>query len=368
MPAPDTPQEPPPHLPADRRAFSRPAGANPCDCLIVGGGPAGLVAALYLRRYHRGVLLVDAGHSRAAYIDRSHNYPGFPEGIAGGELLARMRAQLVAVGGRVHHGEATALEQVPLPPHLQTGDRLGSTAFAAQIGGRRVTARSVLIASGVVDGVPDLPGIDELRQSGLLRQCPICDGHEHRDQRILVIGDGSHAAREAAFIANYSAHVSWCPLGEPDAGEGVETPACVSRLPRVKRVGVNTRMRPGAGAAVMLQTVDGARHGFDVVYAALGVQPRSQMARSLGAQLDARNNVVVDAHCETSVPGLFAAGDVVSALDQLSVAVGQGAIAATAIHNRLPPQLAAHRRDAGSAMQAPGRPPTGRALAGERAR
>lgn len=341
MPAPS--EEPPAQLPADRRAFRRPAGCDPCDCLIVGGGPAGLMAALYLRRYHRSVLLVDAGHSRAAYIDRSHNYPGFPEGIAGGELLSRMREQLIDVGGRVHNGEATALERATLPPPLQTSDRLGSTAFAAQIGGRRVTTRSVLIASGVVDGVPDLPGIDELRQSGLLRQCPICDGHEHRDQRILVIGDGAHAAREAAFIANYSVQVSWSPLGEPDAGESVEAPACVHRLPRIKRIGVNTRMRPGASGPVMLRTVDGAHHLFDVVYAALGVQPRSQMARSLGAQLDARNNIVVDAQCETSVPGLFAAGDVVSALDQLSVAVGHGAIAATAIHNRLPPQVAAPR-------------------------
>ena len=330
-------------IPADRRAIERGSCNDPCDCLVVGGGPAGLMAALYLRRYHRGVLLVDAGHSRAMYIDRSHNYPGFPEGIAGDELLTRMRQQLIAVGGRVHPGEVTALELATLAPQLQTDDRLGATAFAAHIGGRRVTARSVMIASGVVDGVPDLPGIDELRQSGMLRQCPICDGHEHRNQRIVVIGDGAHAAREAAFIANYSAEVSWCALRDEGSGAEVATPSCVRRLPRAKRVGVNTRMRPGAGAAVMLQTVDGAHHRFDVVYAALGVQPRSQIARSLGAQLDARNNIIVDAHCESSVPGLFAAGDVVSALDQLAVAVGHGAIAATAIHNRLPPQVAAPR-------------------------
>ncbi|MEO5772183.1 MAG: FAD-dependent oxidoreductase [Burkholderiaceae bacterium] len=96
----------------------------------------------------------------------------------------------------------------------------------------------------------------------------------------------------------------------------------------------------------MLQTIDGARHAFDVVYAALGVQPRSQFARSVGAQLDGRNNVIVDAHCQTRVPGLYAAGDVVSALDQLAVAVGHGAIAATAIHNGLP----AHQPTSGAGM------------------
>jgi len=206
--------------------------ADACDCLVIGGGPAGLMAALYLQRYHRRVLLVDHGHSRALYIDRSHNYPGFPQVIECTELLSRMHD------------------------------------------GRRVLTRSVLLATGVVDGVPDLPGID------------------------------------AGF-------------------EGIDPQ-------RIERVGVNTRMRAGAGAPVLLQTIDGARHAFDVVYAALGVQPRSQLARSLGAQLDGRNNVIVDAHCQTSVKGLYAAGDVVSALDQLAVAVGHGAIAATAIHNGLP--------------------------------
>lgn len=316
---------------------------KPFDCLLIGAGPAGLVAALYLHRYHRRVLLVDSGHSRALYIDRSHNYPGFPDGIEGSELLARLRQQLVAAGGQVRNAEVASLDVRTLAPCLQTDDVLGATAFAAQIDGCCVLARSVLLATGVVEGVPDLPGIDELMKSGLLRQCPICDGHEHRDQRIVVVGDGAHAAREAAFIANFSPHVSWCGLGASADDAGVATPAGVRRLPRAKRVGVNTRVRPGAGAAVLVQTADGARHGFDVVYAAMGVQPRSQFARLLGAKLDRRNHVIVDAHCQTSVRGLYAAGDVVSALDQLAVAVGHGAIAATAIHNALPAQVAAPR-------------------------
>ena len=310
--------------------------ADLCDCLVIGGGPAGLMAALYLQRYHRRVLLVDHGHSRALYIDRSHNYPGFPQGIEGSELLSRLRQQLVAVGGRVRNAQVTSLASAQLPPDRRFDAPLGATAFEAGIDGRRVRTRSVLLATGVVDGVPDLPGIDDLRKSGLLRQCPICDGHEHRDQRIVVIGDGAHAAREAAFLANFSADVSWCTLGAAASDDGVATPAGVCRLPRAKRFGVNTRVRAGAAAPVMLQTIDGARHAFDVVYAALGVQPRSQLARSLGAELDGRNNVVVDANCQTRVPGLYAAGDVVSALDQLAVAVGHGAIAATAIHNGLP--------------------------------
>ncbi len=320
--------------------------ADACDCLVIGAGPAGLMAALYLERYHRRVLLVDQGHSRALYIERSHNYPGFPQGIEGTELLSRLRQQLVAIGGRVRNAQVTELEAALLPPEQRFDVPLGATAFNACIDGRRVLTRSVLLATGVVDGVPDLPGIDDLRKSGLLRQCPICDGHEHRDQRIVVIGDGEHAAREAAFLSHFSAHVSWCALGDATIDDGVATPTGVRRLPRAKRVGVATRMRPGAVAPVLLQTIDGARHAFDVVYAALGVQPRSQLARSLGAALDARNNVIVDAHCQTRVPGLYAAGDVVSALDQLAVAVGHGAIAATAIHNDLP----AWRPTSGAAM------------------
>jgi thioredoxin reductase (NADPH) len=138
------------------------------DCLVVGAGPAGLTAALYLRRFGRHVLLADEGHSRAEYIDRCHNFPGFPQGIAGADPLLRMRRQLHDVGGEVTQGRVSGLQQQ------------ADGSFNARLDARRLRSRTVLLATCVVDRVPPVAGIEAVRADGLLRQCPICDGHEHR--------------------------------------------------------------------------------------------------------------------------------------------------------------------------------------------
>jgi thioredoxin reductase (NADPH) len=172
--------------------------ADLIDCLIVGAGPAGLTAALYLRRFHRRVLVADSGHSRARYIDRSHNFPGFPEGIAGPELLARLRRQVEDVDGSFLDAEITEIQHRGDP-----GD-----GFVAHTQAGSIRARTVLIATGIIDKAPVLPGLEQVMRRGLVRQCPICDGHEHTGQRIAVLGDGPHAQREAVFISHFSRPVS----------------------------------------------------------------------------------------------------------------------------------------------------------------
>ena len=284
------------------------------DCLVVGAGPAGLTAALYLRRFLRHVVVADHGHSRALAIERSHNYPAFPQGISGHDLLRRLREQLAGVQGVVTAAEVTTLQR-----HPQGG-------FTAQCGGVTLLSRTVLLATGVVDAVPALPGIEQVQQRGLLRQCPICDGYEYRGQRIVVLGDGSHAAREAAFIAHYSPHVAHAGLHHAPA----QSQPNVRALPALA---ARAGLAPDGGVRVGL--ADGSTHDFDVAYAALSAQPRSQLGRALGAEVHAQGNLVIDAHGATCVHGLYAAGDVVSGLDQMAVAAGQGAVAATAIHNLL---------------------------------
>ncbi len=296
------------------------------DCLVVGAGPAGLMAAVYLQRYHRSVLVADHGHSRALAIDRSHNFPGFPDGIEGGELLKRMRQQFADLQGRVTDGEATELARCP------------NGGFSARVGADRVLARTVFIASGVVDTVPALPGIEGLQRSGLVRQCPICDGHEYRDRRIAVLGDGPHAEREVAFIAHYSARVSWIGVEQvppaPDADDDAPDEGAVNDPP-ARLASPAAEVLAAPEGVVRLRLRDGSVHEFDVLYSALGTRPRSELAAAAGAELDERGAIVVDGHCRTRVEGLYAGGDVVSALDQLTVATGHGAIAATTIHNSL---------------------------------
>lgn len=287
------------------------------DCLVVGAGPAGLTAAIYLRRFHREVKVIDAGHSRARWIPRSHNVPGFPEGIGGTELLDRMRQHLRQVYGEVVAGEVTALRR-----HAQ--------GFVAETSVGEVQAHAVVLATGVVDNVPALPGCDGLRDQALLRQCPICDGYEHTGRRIVVIGEGLHGAREALFIRHFSDDVTLVQQGLGDEATAPLQRAGVQLLDATARC-----VQPLGARGLRLQLDDGQAPEFEVMYAALGVRPRADLAYALGVDTDDCGGVKVDAHGRTSVPGLYAIGDVVSGLDQIAVATGQGAIAATAVHNHL---------------------------------
>jgi thioredoxin reductase (NADPH) len=273
-------------------------------------------------------VLVDAGQSRALRIDCSRNLPGFPDGISGAELLDRLRAQVAGVHGTVTEDEVRTLAHD------------GQGGFIAQVGQRRLTARQVLLATGVVDREPPLPGLDLLRRRGLLRHCPVCDGHEHTGQRILVLGDGRHAAAEAAFLAHYSARVTLAGVAAPapvdsTADSAAGSTACNGGARFASLPSPACMLWPQRGGGLLAQLKDGGRHRFDVVYVAMGVSPRHALAAPLGALLDGTGNLAIDARCRTSVPGLYAAGDVVGGLDQLVVACAQGAIAATAVHNSL---------------------------------
>ena len=291
------------------------------DCLVVGAGPAGLTAAIYLRRFHREIVVVDAGDSRAKRIPESNNYPGFPDGINGEALLVRLHRQLVNMQGDVHRGTVTALGR-------------GDDGFVAQTGGRTLRTRTVLLATGVQDREPRLPGMAALSRKGLLRQCPICDAFEFTGSRIGVVGDDAHCMREALFLRHYSPHISiLCIDGNTQLDPEQRSKLQANDIPCV--VSHASEVREAEGGGVIVRMSDGTEHRFDVLYAAMGCAPNSKLAADLGATLDKRGNVIVDAHCRTSVPDLYAAGDVVSALDQIAVATGHAAIASTAIHNRL---------------------------------
>lgn len=284
-----------------------------------------MTAALYLHRLERRVLMVDAGHSRAAYIPRCHNYPGFPEGIPGTVLLQRMRRQLLQAGVPLLPVEVTQVVQ--RRAHDGT-----PTLFEAFAGERHWTARSVLLATGVVDVEPAVPGADQLRSRQLLRQCPICDGHEHRGRRVMVLGGGDHAAREALFLRHFTPQVTLIAHGPEHKLER----GLVRRLQEREvnhASGHARRLDVDAKGAVVVSTSEGATLVADVLYAALGARPGSALAGALGAQLSPDRNVIIDTHGRTSVPGLYAAGDVVQGLDQVSNAVGTAAAAAVHLHN-----------------------------------
>ena len=295
--------------------------ASAIDCLIVGGGPAGLTAAIYLGRYRRHTLLIDAGHSRAALIPESHNYPGY-SGIAGKDLLLLLRRQAEKYGSRLEHGQVDALAR----------ERDG---FVATGGTGRIAARRVLLATGIVDDCPPIPGFSEALAAGALRFCPVCDAYEAMDRRIGVMGPLPRAVAKARFLRTYSRDVSVLRTDRPaPIAEAVARTICEAGL-KVPAGTVDCIER--AGDKIVVALTDGERCELDVLYPALGARVRSDLATSLTARCSDEKCLYVDEHQRTSVDGLFAAGDVVSDLHQISVAVGHAAIAATAMHNSLPP-------------------------------
>lgn len=291
------------------------------DCLVVGAGPAGLTAAIYLARFHLRVLVVDGGDSRAAMIPMSHNHAGFPGGIGGAELLARMREQAELYGARIIAGRVGAIEA-------------GSGAFQAQVEHRQVLAKTVLLATGVINRRPSIDDSthDEALVRGLLRYCPICDGYEVTDKRVGVIGTDAHGVREAAFLRMYSREVT---LIAPEGAHALAQ----EDADRLEALGIAAVDGPCGklsidGDAILVPTPAGAL-AFDSVYPALGSIIRSELAVELGARTSGDGCILVDAHQRTSLAGLYAAGDVVKGLDQISHAMGEAGVAATTIRNDL---------------------------------
>jgi thioredoxin reductase (NADPH) len=264
------------------------------------------------------VLVADGGAPRACWIPVSHNMPGFPEGITGDTILKRMTEQAMEYGAVVEAGRVGSLA------------RKGET-FVARLNDREVCIRAVLLATGVIDHHPELPGAERAIERSLVRICPICDGYEAIDKAVAVIGQDATGAREAAFLRTYSDRVTLIHIGPAEAlGDRAE----------LKRLGIELIQ-----ASIDDVHLEGDRvtalgwgdtvRAFDLVYSALGTSPNAALARSLGARLSEDGRLVVDAHQATSVSGLYAAGDVVRGLNQIAVATAEAALAATAIHNSL---------------------------------
>jgi len=298
-------------------------GADLLDCLIVGGGAAGLTAAVYLGRYRRRALVLDAGGSRLQRIPRTRNVPGFPQGIEGPELLHRMQEHAR------RYGVPTVSTEVRRLAKLEDG------SFRAEAAGGRWRARFLLLATGARDVEPAIDGLHAALQAGQVRFCPVCDGFETQGQRVAVLGRSGHGLREALFVSGFGNAVTWLAMATQEEVDAAE-------LAQLREAGVRLAASPphriecgveGRGVRVELQ--DGQVLEFDTLYPALGLQHQCALATALGARSRADGQLEVDAHQQTTVDGLYAAGDVAMDLNQISVAAGHAAIASTAIHNRL---------------------------------
>jgi thioredoxin reductase (NADPH) len=300
------------------------------DCLVVGAGPAGLTAAVYLARFHRSFQVIDGGTSRAELIAVSHNYPGFPEGISGPELLRRLRGQALRYGTRIMPGQVDWIERWP------------DGGFAIGVGGQTLMAERVLLATGAEDVEPPLPGVEDAVRRGLIRHCPICDAYEVTGQTVGLIGYGRCRVQEALLLRAYTDQLTLLTLGRLLELSAEDDTALQAAGVQVVRQPV-ARLTVAGGQIVSWHMQDGAEHHFDTLYSALGLRVRSGLATALGAKADEGGALLVDAHQRTTVEGLYAAGDVARGLSQISVAAGQAAVATADINRSLPFARAAAR-------------------------
>ncbi len=294
---------------------------NHYDAAIVGGGPAGLTAAIYLARFRRKVVLFDRDGSRAKLIPRSHNHAGFPDGVPGPELLARMAEQATKFGAEIRAGDASTIAADG------EGWRLSGD-------GIDITARAVILATGVDNHCFDMPWDEHQAalDAGKLRYCPVCDGFEAIDQRIAVIGAGTHGVAEALFLRTYSDKVALFTLVENELHEKDRADLAAAGIPWDPRPVARYDF---SGDGAILHFADGDSVAIDTVYPALGSEPNIALFTQLGLRTDGEGCIMTDGHQRLGLSGLYAAGDIVAGLDQISVAMGHAAIAATTLHNDL---------------------------------
>ena len=287
------------------------------DVVVIGAGAAGLSAALVLSRARRRVLVVDGGAPRNAPAAHLQGYLS-RDGMPPADLLAAGRDEVAGYGGQV---SADHVENVVACPGSGFRLRLGA--------GDRVAARRLLVATGLRDELPDIPGLRERWARDVLH-CPYCHGWEVREQRLGVLSDGSaESVRYAQTVRQWSGDiVLFVPAGRLTATQRSELAARAVGLVEgdVARVLVDDDRLTG------VETTDGRTVPRDALFVPPRFVPNDALLVSLGCERDDNNWVVKDATGRTSVPGVWVAGNVANPRAQVITAAGEGSAAAIALN------------------------------------
>lgn len=299
------------------------------DVIMIGAGPAALSAAIYTTREDIDTLLFERGvpGGLAAITDWVDNYPGFAEGIQGLELAESLRKQAERFGAVIELGEVTAIHDEGAYKRLETtsGD---------------MRARAVLIATGSDYKKIGVPGEAEYYARGV-HYCATCDGAFYRDKRLVVVGGGNSAVQEALFLTRFATHIDLLVRSELRASEVLQRELANNDKITV-HLGTTTDEIVGEDNKVVkvvgTDTASGKKVEFptDGVFVFVGLKPNSEFLANSGVELDAIGLVKTDERLETTVKGVFAAGDIRSgATMQIASATGEGATAALMIREYL---------------------------------
>ena len=272
--------------------------------VIIGGGPAGVSAALYTARAGLETTVLTSGPSSLLKAEKIENYYGFPEPVSGRELLERGRAGAERLGVRFEEAEAVGLGfEETLTVETTAGKFAGD---------------AVIIATGNPRVTPKIAGIAELEGHGV-SYCAICDAFFYKGRDVAVLGSGEYALHEVEALLPVAGSVTLFTNGtEPTAGFPEQVRIVTGKVKAVQ----------GTEQVEGLLLENGTSYPAAGVFVAYGVAGSADLARKIGAETD-RNRIVVNERMETTIPGLYAAGDCTGGLLQVAKAVSDGAIAGT---------------------------------------
>jgi thioredoxin reductase (NADPH) len=288
------------------------------DCILIGGGPAGLTAAVYLARFCLQVLVIDNNQSRAALIPTSHNFMAFPNGISGKLILKRMHQQLMPYQHTIIKDNVTKI----------------SRGFIVNTSKSTYKAKFVIIATGLIDIEPKLPNLINAIQTGLIRHCPVCDGYEVKNQKIAILCNNKKGIREALFLSTYTNDITLFSMG-------FKLKLSTKEEEILKKLNIKliscpiSKLKIVKNKITSLTTLDNKCFAFESIYSALGAALRSKLAVDLGVKHTKDHQIIVNEHQETNIKNCYAAGDIVTGLNQICIAVSQGALAAVNIYQKI---------------------------------
>lgn len=290
------------------------------DVIIIGGGLAGLSAALYLGRSRRDTLLIHSGRSMAKWEPQVQNYLGFPDGVAGTELLDRGMDHAARFEVELREDEIQSVTTSSDTFHLQ--GRQGS-----------YDARRVLIATGLTHLPPDIPGVKECVGKSLFF-CKDCDAYRLQGKRVVIIGRNNEAADYALGMLLFTQSVTVVTNGS-DASWDDDRDGWLEEYRIPVRPDEITFLEHEDGRVRTMTFARGESTQVDAIFTTRGDVPHSGLATGLGASVDAEGQIIVDDRLRTNVLGLYAAGCVTPANCQMIIAAGQGAAAGQAINRDL---------------------------------
>ena len=291
------------------------------DVIIIGGGPAGLTAGLYTSRAGLRTLLVERlmPGGLAATTDMVENYPGFPEGIAGPELMQRFEEQAVRFGLEIRMAQVQAIS-------VRGRDRIVS------VGDEELVAGALIIASGSSPRKLGVPGEEAFRGRGV-SYCATCDGPLYRDAVLAMVGGGDSAVKEGIFLTKFARKVHLIHRRDQLRASGVTRDRALSNekiefvWDSVVEEIVGDRMVSGVRIR-NVKTREQSTLPVDGVFIFVGTEPNTDFVKGI-LKLDEKGAIVTNRDTQTLVPGIFAAGDVQEIFaQQIAVAVGHGAQAA----------------------------------------